>query len=301
MFDFTLVTYLGLPNLDPDDELVRLALVSRGHSVQVAVWNDPRVDWSQSGICVVRSTWDYHENLDAFVKWMTRVDQVTTLVNPLEMMLWNTRKTYLRELQSKGVRIVPTVFLDAEKNRPSVHSVLQERGWSEGIVKPSVGLATFGVRKIACHSPAPDLDEAHVNALLRNGPVLVQQFMDAVHSSGEKSLSFVRGRFTHCIKKTPFQKLAIAGHAGEQLGTVTSDELSLAHQALSTLNTVPLYARVDVIRDNENQPALMELELIEPSLFLSMNPAAATDFADALCEFQEQRLVAGRYYSTQVV
>ncbi len=291
MFDFTLVTYKDLPDLDPDDELLKWALLARGMSVQAAVWNDPTVDWKKSGICVVRSTWDYHCAHDEFVEWMNRVDSLSTLMNPFKMMKWNSRKTYLKDLANKGIPIVPTVFLEPGENRPSVQDILDEFGWSEGVLKPTVGLATSGVRRVSSPSADPEGDELHVTELLASGTTLLQEFMSEVHGSGERALVFIGGEYTHCVKKAAFQKLAVAGHAGERISTVEPDELEIARLVLSTLDTVPLYARVDLIRDSKGLPALMELELIEPSLFLTMNIPAAERFAGVLCAFRAELLL----------
>lgn len=295
MYDFTLVTYDALPELDPDDRLLYDALTDRGHRVRIAIWNEPVVDWSLSGICVVRSTWDYHLDPAAFIAWLHKVNAVTTLVNPLDLMVWNSHKTYLRDLQTAGVTIVPTVFLDRDATAPgstSVDTILEANGWTEGIIKPSIGLATSGVRRVArgegvCQGGDSGAD-SHLNGLLNRGTVLVQEFMPAVFGRGERSLSFVNGEFTHCVKKAAFQKLAKAGHAGEEFAVAEPDELQAAKFILSTLKCTPLYARVDLVRNTDDVPALMELELIEPSLFMSFFPECAERFANALCQVRHQ-------------
>lgn len=291
MYDFTFVTYSELPNLDPDDVLVRKELEKRGMRVRAAIWNDADVDWSISGICVVRSTWDYHVQPEKFVQWMCRVNALTTLLNPLDLMVWNCRKTYLRDLQSKGVAIVPTEFVD-KGERPALAAILERRGWAEAIVKPMVGLATFGVRKVVLHSFEADADQAHFENLLSKGTVLVQEYMPAVKTSGEKALSFMNGQFSHCVRKSAFQKLAVAGKAGEEPAIAAEDELEAARKILATLNTVPAYARVDLVRDSAGVPALMELELIEPSLFVAMDSKAPVFFAEALCDIRTKLMAS---------
>ncbi|MBY0546410.1 MAG: hypothetical protein K2W95_03915 [Candidatus Obscuribacterales bacterium] len=285
MYDFTFVTYSELPNLDPDDVLVRNELEKRGMRVRAAIWNDAGVDWSVSGICVVRSTWDYHVQPELFVQWMCRVNALTNLLNPLDLMVWNCRKTYLRDLRDKGVSIVPTEFVDKGESPESLVAILERRGWSEAIVKPMIGLATFGVRKVSLHSSEAE-DQEHFENLLRKGTVLVQEYMPAVKTSGEKAFAFVNGQFSHCVRKSAFQKLAVAGKAGEEPAVAAEDELSTARKILATLNTVPAYARVDLVRDPQGAPVLMELELIEPSLFVAMDSKAPAFFAEALCDIR---------------
>lgn len=291
MYDFTFVTYSALPDLDPDDALVRRELEARGMRVRPAIWNDANVDWSVSGVCVVRSTWDYHEFTEQFVQWMHEVNAVTTLLNPLDLMIWNCRKTYLRDLQAKGVAIVPTEFVDKTERKESLTELLQRRQWQNAIIKPMVGLATFGVRKVSLGSSEVAADEAHMESLLERGTVLVQEYMPAVKTTGEKALSFVNGKFSHCVRKSAFQKLAVAGKAGEELAEAADDELKAALKVLETLPVVPAYARVDLVRDPQGTPVLMELELIEPSLFVGMDPKAPSRFAEALCEYKQTVLV----------
>lgn len=291
MYDFTLITYQELIDLDPDDDLLRQELVSRGKRVQVAVWNDSGIDWSKSGVCVVRSTWDYHQSLDQFLAWMEKVDKTTSLVNPLSIMKWNCRKTYLRDLSDRGIPIAPTIFVEPEAHAKSgdrLIGILEEQGWKDAVVKPSIGLATSGVRRVSLASRTAAEDESHFRKLLCKGTVLVQEFMPTVYSIGERNLIFLGGTFSHAIRKSPFQKLAIARHAGEEPAVATEKDLTVADQILRALPIVPSYARIDLLEDDHGTVRLMELELIEPSLFLSMHAPAARRFADILCGIQSK-------------
>jgi glutathione synthase/RimK-type ligase-like ATP-grasp enzyme len=278
---FSLITYSALPDLDPDDQLVKAALERRGAKVQALVWDDENVDWSKAGICVLRSTWDYHLSYEKFCHWVDKVGQATRLFNPAQLVLWNSRKTYLNEMIQAGLPVIPTSFLDNDANT-DLSQLLQQRGWRKAVIKPTVGLATSGVKCVENTPESLEEGQQHLNQLLKNGVVMVQEYLEAVEGYGERSLTFIDGKFSHCIRKTAFQKLAVAGRAGETAQDVSEDELVQAQKILSYLKETPLYARVDLVRDRNNQPLLMELELVEPSLFLQTKPSAAELFAEAL-------------------
>jgi glutathione synthase/RimK-type ligase-like ATP-grasp enzyme len=278
---FSFITYNELPELDPDDQLAVTEARRRGHECNPVVWNDPKVDWHSAGICVLRNTWDYHLNPQAFLSWAAEVASATTLVNPLRLVQWNLDKKYLLDLASSGVKIVPTVVLQ-KQSRPSLRKLLQEHRWERVIVKPSIGLATSGVKKIDTSNGGIELGQEHVEKLLGNGDALLQPYIESIETYGERSLVFIAGQYSHTVRKTPFQIMAVAGQAGETLAASVDQEIQFARVALEKLDQTPLYARVDIIPDNENGYRLMELELIEPSLFFSLYAPAVVPFVDAL-------------------
>jgi glutathione synthase/RimK-type ligase-like ATP-grasp enzyme len=284
----SLVTYSDLPNLDPDDQLLKVALEKRGFVVKPLIW-DQCVSARDSEFCIMRSAWDYHRKYEQFCTWLRETAARTRMFNTPETMLWNSRKTYLAELQEAGIAIVPTVFITNE-NRQKLCDILKAQGWNEAVVKPSIGLATSGVKKL---SASTELSEAemHVDDLLKHSEVMVQQYLASVHDYGERALIFIEGQLSHCVRKAPFQKLAVAFEAGERAVTASEEEIEFASRVLRHLKEVPLYARVDLIRDNSNKPVLIELELVEPSLFLQTNPESAEKFADAIIERMESAQV----------
>ncbi len=277
MTDFTFITYGGLPDLDPDDALAANELRARGFSVAVAVWNDTRVRWDTAGICVLRSTWDYHLDVDVFLSWAESVAAVTTLVNPLPLVRWNVRKTYLAELELHGVPTVPTRWL-SQGTRVDLRRLLAESGWSAAVVKPVVGLATYGVEVV----DGSEAGQAHLSQLLDRGDAMLQPYVDSVRDRGERALVFLDGHFSHAVRKAPFQVLAPAGLAGETPCEATPEEIDVARRALHLVPGSPLYARVDLVADDAGRPLVLEMELVEPSLFLGMHAPAAGRFAQAL-------------------
>lgn len=277
----SLITYRDLTELDPDDQLLKAALERRGCKVQGLVWDDESVDWANAGVCIVRSTWDYHLHYEKFCSWLSELAKVTSVLNPPDLIKWNSKKTYLRDLMNAGLPVIPTVFIDAN-NRRSLAEILSENNWSEAVIKPVVGLATSGVKKIDSSKEGLLAGEDHLSCLLKNGEVMVQEFLPSVDGYGERALSFIDGKYSHCIRKSPFQKLAVAGRAGETAVEASAEEIAIAGRTLAYLKVIPLYARVDLVCDKGDRPLLMEFELVEPSLFLQTKPEAAETFADAV-------------------
>ncbi len=277
MPDFTFVTYARMPDLDPDDRLAQDALIQRGFDVAAAVWDDPMVDWSQAGIVVIRSTWDYNLRHEAFLGWAETVHKVARLYNPISLIRWNIHKSYLKDLAAHGVSVVPTRWL-AAGSQPDMRSLLGQAGWETAVVKPAIGLSTYGVRRI---SGSAD-DQAHVDALLREHDVMLQPYIRSVEDYGERALMFINGTYSHATRKTAFQALLPAGEAGETPADATAAEIAVAAKAIAALPAAALYARADLVQGGAGEPLVLEFELIEPTLFLGMHPRAPERFADAL-------------------
>lgn len=269
--NFTLVTFSKMPDLDPDDRLLADALGQRGHICNAAVWDDPSVDWSRAGTCVLRSTWDYHLKYEQFLFWVETVSASTTLWNPGDLIKWNSNKKYLLDLEEQGAPITPTVLFSPGDKPPTLPS------WTDLIVKPVVGLATHGVRKVK--NGSPELAAILADA---NGTQMIQPYLKSVSEYGERALIFIGGKYSHAVQKAPFQSLQAAGRAGEKPIEATPDEVATATDILKLIHTAHIYARVDLVRDVDNKPVLLELELVEPSLFLAMHRPAASALAEAL-------------------
>ena len=277
----SLVTYSDLPQLDPDDRLLEQSLRMRGVEVIPAIWNDPKVEWSSHTASVIRSTWDYHLHYEEFLDWVDRVGASTTLFNSPSMVRWNSRKTYLAELENAGLPIVPTVFIN-KRDKITLEQILTEKNWVKAVIKPTVGLATSGVIKTDNSKAATEEGQRHVDKLLQISEVMVQEYMPSITDYGERSLMFIDGNYSHTVRKSAFQKLAVAGHAGESAAESNDDEIKIAVRILNYLDSTPLYARVDLVRDQHGESKLMELELCEPSMFLSFRPEAADELANAI-------------------
>jgi O-ureido-D-serine cyclo-ligase len=282
-----LVTARAARGLDEDLPPLEAALRAAGAEVHVADWDDAEVDWSSFDLALLRSTWDYTDRLQEFLAWVDRASGATTLLNPATIVRWNTDKHYLVELARAGVPTVPSSFVEPGENAAqAVDRFLARNACRELVVKPSVGA---GSRDTQRHARA-DTAIAHAQRLLDSKrSVLLQPYLDRVDEDGETALMYFAGRFSHAIRKGPLLPPGAGATTGlfapEQIipRTPGTDELRVADRILTVLPfKAPLYARVDLIRDAERAPCLLELELTEPSLFFAHAPGSAAAFAAAV-------------------
>jgi glutathione synthase/RimK-type ligase-like ATP-grasp enzyme len=274
-------TWRGLPELSADDRLAAAAVAARGVEVVPLVWDDPVVNWMDFDAVVVRSTWDYHHRPAEFLAWITRLEQAGVRVwNPPSLLRWNLDKRYLGDLAQQGVLVVPTVTV-AKGAGTALADVLVEARWDTAVVKPAVSASAHETWRTSRSSAAADA--GRFAALVASGDVLVQPYLDAVEV-GEWSLCFIGRRYSHAVLKRPrrgdFRVQSELG--GEVLLVAPGREAILRAEAIVALLPEPwLYARVDACQVN-GALVLMELELIEPTLFFHADPGAAPRFADAL-------------------
>lgn len=283
MFDCFIATCSALPNLDPDDWLLAAALMALGVRVKPAVWTDQAVDWSAAAVTVVRSTWDYHEAVPAFERWVDRAASVSTLLNSAAAIRWNAHKFYLRDLERRGVPIVPTVWLE-RGTRTNLTSLIRKQGWSTTVVKPAYGASADGVMFVGPQNEQREGGQRYVDHLLREQDGLLQPYFRSVSDYLERALVFVGGAYSHAVTKRPFMHANIdlaaraglpAGSSGELPVTATSQEIATATQALEATGFRSAYARVDLLRDEAGSIRVLEVELIEPTLYLFAEPSAA--------------------------
>lgn len=273
-----LVTGARMPKPDPESHLLVAALAELGIAADVLPW-DSATDWAAYPLVVVRTPWEYFARLDAFLAWCARVETATRLVNPRAIVAWNSHKGYLRELAARGLPVVPTLWL--ERGSPDGAARLAAATWPQVVVKPAVSIGAIGTRLDA---PGAAGCRAHVEALLTEGDVMVQPYLPGIAESGEVSLIFFAGRFSHAIRKRPkagdYRVQDLYGGTVETCQPA-ADEIELAGTALQLTPVPTTYARVDLVR-HDGRPLIMELELIEPELFLGASPEAARRFAAAL-------------------
>lgn len=268
-----LITCAKLPDLSPDDHPLRDALRRRGVDVDAVRWDDPDVAWNAYDAAVVRSTWDYHKRADEFRTWLDACERAgTRLWNPAPLLRWNIHKSYLQTLADEGVRTVPTVMLP---DSSTVRDVMQQRGWDRAVVKPATSATAFRTHIVT----AGDVD-----SLEPLQDVLVQPFMEEVLTDGEWSVIFIGGSHSHTVVKRPREgDFRVQSDWGGS-AALTTPPPRLVDQASAVVNAVTdpwLYARVDgIVR--EGTLFLMELEMTEPTLFLTMHAPAAEMFADAI-------------------
>ncbi|WNB86712.1 hypothetical protein [Cellulomonas sp. ATA003] len=290
-----LATCSTFPDLDADDAPVLAALADRGVDAVAAVWDDAEVDWSTFDLVVVRNTWDYSPRREEFLAW---AEALPAVANPASVLAWNTDKAYLRELAAAGLPTVPTIWLDPARNLTSraVHTRFPATG--HFVIKPTVSAGAKDVgRYDANEADQRGLAIVHARDLLRAGRhVMIQPYLSRVDTAGETGLVYVDGEFSHSVRKGPLLEGPYRGVEGlfkpEEMTAreATDEERAIADRVVKTLpDVVPgagdgplLYTRVDLLQGPDGAPVVLEVELTEPSLFLSFADGALDRFADAV-------------------
>lgn len=277
--------FLSTDDLDGyvvDDDRAVAPLARRGVHVERVPWR-ARADWDGFDIVVVRSTWDYQRDSAAFERVLETIDGAgAVLANPLPALRWNLRKTYLADLATKGVAIVPTQFgegLDAAR----FDALCAHFAGREWILKPDIGANAEDVLRL----PASAADARRNDALARFAARgwMAQPFIHDVTAHGEYSLFYFDGDYSHAILKTPKPgDFRVQEEHGGHIAAVRADRRlrSAADAVCAQLPGDCLYVRVDLVRLGGGEPAVMEVELIEPSLYLRTDRDAPERFADAL-------------------
>ncbi|MBO4260878.1 ATP-grasp domain-containing protein [Streptomyces griseorubiginosus] len=272
------------PNRDRDLPVLLAALREAGAEADAVCWDDTEADWAAYDLVVIRSTWDYSWRAAEFVAWAHKCGTATRLANPAEVVRWNTDKRYVGDLAAAGVPVVPTRYLapgDAP-DLPEDH---------EYVVKPTSGA---GARYAARYTPG-QREEAvrHLARMHEEGfTAMVQPYMRAIDTGGERALQFFGGRLLHASRKRAVLERGAAydadkvPHPDLEPWTPAPAELAVAERALAAVPDAPelLYARVDLVDGDDGQPRVMELELVEPNLFLFLHPGSVEKVVAAVLE-----------------
>jgi hypothetical protein len=265
-----------------DDEHAIGPLADIGWRVSTVSWRQTEVPWEHFDVVIIRSTWDYWNDVPAFLEVLARIDRESRLANALDIVHWNLAKTYMVDLEGKGVGIVPTIWPDAvlEGLFPAYCDQLQS---DELVIKPVVGANGEDAYRVSRSDAADRL--ARIAEVFTGRAAMVQRFMPGIQSEGEYSLFFFNGEFSHAILKVPAaSEFRSQEEHGAEIRSVRPEKALLlrAREALASLSSVPLYARIDFVRDDRDDFLVMELELIEPSMYLRTDPEAASRFARAI-------------------
>ena len=289
-----LPTCSNLPDWEVDDRPFHQALADAGIAYECPIWDDAAVNWETFDAVLIRTTWDYQEKQPQFVSWARGLEGKTRLINPIEIIEWNTRKTYLRDLEQWGAPLTPTVWLD-QGTEVNLAEVLKERGWSRGFLKPVVGATARETL------PFDDSEEglagaaAHLGRLLPNEDMILQPFFESVKTEGEYSAIYFGGKLSHGVQKIPVPgdyRVQDDFGASDQPHTFSDEDFARVQAILNALDELIeerfptmgslLYARVDLLRDGRGQLCLNELELVEPSLFFRHDPESPARLVEAL-------------------
>ncbi|MER5253920.1 hypothetical protein [Streptomyces sp. NPDC002855] len=261
--------------LDRDLPELARSLGAAGADVATVSWDDPEADWERFDLVVIRSAWDYSERVTEFVAWAGRVARLTVLANPASVVRWNTDKRYLEELAGAGVPVVPTRYLAPD-------DTVEVPDDGEFVVKPTSGA---GARYAGRYGKGErEAAVRHIERMHGEGlTAMVQPYMPRIDETGERALVYVGGRFLHAIQKGAVLAPGTAyddekmPHPDLRPWQPTPAELDVAERALAAVPGSPelLYARVDLVDGADDEgPCVMEVELVEPNLFLDLHQAS---------------------------
>ena len=258
------------------------AMAARGWAVQTVDWRAANLDWDAYGAVYICTPWDYPQHLEQFLEVLQGIDAShAVLVNPLSLVHWTLQKTYLRDLQQRGAAIVPSRWHD-EFDTDALRAAFDAFDSERIIIKPVIGANaqhTYVLQKELAADTNPQLRE-----IFTRRPFFLQPFIDSVQTEGEYSLFYFAGEYSHAIQKVP--RAGDFRVQEEHGGDIRRHDASAALRAagervMALIRPCPVYARADFVRAAQGEFLVMELELIEPSLYLRMDSHAAERFAAA--------------------
>ena len=301
-----LATCEEMPQGGSDDQFLKQALLSRGHTVHTVIWSDTTVDWSLATAVIIRTTWDYHHRLQEFITWAKSVQEVTLLLNPLEVLEWNYSKRYLVDIADRtSLKIIPsTITSDVNEAVQAIRTMIRE---GDVIVKPTIsGSAELtyklsalsiddeGNQVIGINGKEQDPEEITKTILSQNlgkSEIIVQPFLQSIVDNGEVSVLFVQSpsndttqpcyELTHAVLKTvqrgDFRVQSDYGGKVELFDTADQNWQKIERFAWSVLESIKhlppcLYARIDIVDWKSDTPKLGEIEVIEPEMFFRLSP-----------------------------
>lgn len=262
------------------DHLLFEPLAERGWSAEEISWRNKQIDWNRFDAVIIRSPWDYQQDPEAFFEVLKEIDQSSALLeNDIDLVEWNIDKTYLRDLEQQGVEIVPSLWRNSF-DKQERDSFFEAFSTDEIIIKPTISAGAEDTFRLKKTEETEYIEQ--LTATFSNRPFMVQPFMRDIVSEGEFSLFYFGDTYSHTILKTPKESdFRVQEEHGGRLQKVEAGEqlLALGDQILTLISPDPLYTRIDLVRTDNNTFALMELELIEPSLYFNMDPESAERFA----------------------
>lgn len=274
----------SLENFYTYDKLLIEPMKMFGWTAEEISWRNKIVDWSDYDAVIVRSTWDYQNDAEKFVGVLEKINSLSYLENDLNLMKWNMNKNYLFDLEQKGVRIVDTIW-EKGFNRGFDIEYFTRLNSDEIIIKPNISANadnTFRLSKENINEHITNLEK-----IFGSREFMVQPFLKNIIDEGEYSLFYFDGKFSHSVLKKPKENdfRVQEEHGGDiRPNKVSSEMILIGENIIQKLSTIPLYGRVDLVRTKQNELALMELELIEPSLYLNKDTKSPYRLAKAFDE-----------------
>ncbi|MEJ7590870.1 MAG: hypothetical protein WKF77_04925 [Planctomycetaceae bacterium] len=284
------LAFLTMDSLDDFvsyDALVTDCLADRGVKVANVSWRSRTVNWDDYELVIIRSPWDYQQAVDEFMNVLETIDaSAAVLWNPIDVVRWNVRKTYLQELDDRGITIVPTQFVQSP-TESQIRGMCEVFETDQIVIKPVVGANANDTFWLRPDSSASELKQ--IESLYSGRLALLQPFIPSVIEDGETSLVFFDGLYSHSVLKTPKAgDFRVQEEHGSRICSIQPDSalLEFAKFALEPVPQHTLYGRVDLVELPNGQPAVMELELIEPSLYLKYDADSPARFAEAIQRFR---------------
>lgn len=268
-----------------EDRLLKEALERLGFKVDRKSWDDSEFDWENTRYIIFRTTWDYFDRFSEFSVWLDHVQKVTKLINPKELILWNIDKHYLGDLVKEGVPIPPTLFIEKGDKR-TITEHLKDLNWDKFILKPVVSGAarhTYLFERNNAEELNPILQE-----LIQNEAMMLQEFQENIYKKGEIALMIFGGKYSHAVLKMAKEgDFRVQDDFGGTLHahTPNQQEIEIAEACIRACPISPIYARVDIMWDNQGNPVVGELEMIEPELWFRRDPKSADRLAQAIAEY----------------
>lgn len=274
------LTMDSLEEFEVYDELLIEPLANLGWSVDMVSWRDQNVNWDQYEAVIIRSPWDYQQDVSKFMQVLKTIDDSTAqLENPFSLVKWNIDKIYLRELEEQGILTVPTLW-GVQLKKVELLDAFDKLDTGELVIKPTISANADDTFRIKPEIDLGTMDE--VLKTFKTRAYMIQPFMEKIVTEGEYSLFYFGGEYSHTILKTPKKNdYRVQEEHGGVLASVEPQDqlLNRARQTMQQVRPEPLYARADYVRTDNDDFALMELELIEPSLYFNMDPDSPKRFA----------------------
>ena len=269
-------------NVLNEDNMLKQALVKNGIQADIVSWEDPDVDWSRYDMVVFRSTWNYFHEFRKFSQWLNKVEPLTQSANSFRLTRWNLDKNYLLNLEHRGVHIVPT-WVCKKGDSLSLRERVNRYNLTRFVLKPAV--SGGGRHTYLISTDQMDWHESIYKELIEQEDMIIQPYMHHIASKGEVSHVVIQGVYSHSIiKRAKEGDYRVQDDFGGTIApyTASQEEKEFAIQVCRTCPELPMYARVDVVWDNQGKLALGEIELIEPELWFREYPEAAKLLAQGI-------------------
>lgn len=292
MYDIVILTdsrYVNPTEIDDytanvllEDDLVKKACEEVGLKVYRTNWDNPDFDWSTTKSVLFRTTWDYFDRFPEFSKWLDNVSSKTTLLNSNEIIRWNIDKHYLNDLKASGINVVETIFKEVGEV-DSLKEIAEKHQLNNFVVKPVVSGGGRHTYKLNVQNT--DAVEEIYTELIYGEAMMIQPYINSITEKGEVSYMVFGGKFSHAIlKKAKSGDFRVQDDFGGSIQDYfpSIEEIAFAESVIEKCSYDPIYARVDVVWDNNNELAIAELELIEPELWFRKNENSAILLANEI-------------------